>query len=336
MVDMALMTKLAQALPLESRLILLGDKDQLASVEAGAVFGDICAKINDEGYSRDFSRLIFSITGYKIPHVSHGKEVAAMRDPIIQLRKNYRFSDDSGISQVSYAVNAGDSERASRLLMSGEFEDILWRRLPSPIEIIRSLRKRITQEYGKYLRAEDLSAIFQLFESFRILCALRRGPYGSVSINIMAEQILRSEGLINIEGEWYVGRPVMITRNDYNLQLYNGDIGIALLDKETDGDLRVFFQGAEGHIRKFHPLSLPDHETVFAMTVHKSQGSEFDKILLILSDRESPILTREIIYTGITRAKKSVEIWGREDVFTSSVTKRITRTSGLQDELWSL
>ena len=155
-----------------------------------------------------------------------------------------------------------------------------------------------------------------------------------VAINLLVEQILREQKLIKPDRRWYPGRPVLITRNDYNLRLFNGDMGIVLPDPSANHDLRVFFPVADGTLRKFHPLRLPEHETVYAMTVHKSQGSEFDTVLLLLPDRESPVLTRELIYTGITRAKESVEIWGSEDVFRAAVSRCIERRSGLRDALW--
>ena len=127
----------------------------------------------------------------------------------------------------------------------------------------------------------------------------------------------------------------MITKNDYNLQLFNGDVGMALPDPDKKGDLSVFFQGADGNVKKFHHLNLPENETVYAMTVHKSQGSEFERVLLILPDVESPVLTRELIYTGITRAKKSIKIWGNQGVFQRAISKCINRSSGLRDELLS-
>ena len=135
---------------------------------------------------------------------------------------------------------------------------------------------------------------------------------------------------------WYPGRPVLITRNEYNLRLFNGDVGIVLKDPEVDHDLRVFFPDADGTLRKIHPLRLPEHETVYAMTVHKSQGSEFDHVLFIMPDRDYPVLTRELIYTGITRARKRIEIWGNEDVFREAVSRRTERTSGLRDALWEV
>ena len=126
----------------------------------------------------------------------------------------------------------------------------------------------------------------------------------------------------------------MITRNDYNLQLYNGDVGIILPDLKKDNLQRAFFKDESGNLRDFAPAMLPGHETVFAMTVHKSQGSEFDNVLLILPDQDSPLLTRELLYTAITRARKKVEIWGRKTLFFAAVKRQINRTSGLTEALW--
>jgi exodeoxyribonuclease V alpha subunit len=150
----------------------------------------------------------------------------------------------------------------------------------------------------------------------------------------MVEHLLRAQKLIRGEGRWYRGRPVLITQNDYHLHLYNGDIGIALPDPRGGGELRVFFQAPDGALRALHPVRLPEHETVYALTVHKSQGSEFDRLLLILPDQDSPVLTRELVYTAITRAKEGVEVWGHENVFRAAIGRRTTRVSGLRDALW--
>jgi len=127
----------------------------------------------------------------------------------------------------------------------------------------------------------------------------------------------------------------LIKTNNYNLGLFNGDVGITLPDRSSKDSLRVYFPAADGTFRKFHPLRLPDHETVFAMTVHKSQGSEFNDVLLILPDRDVPVLTRELIYTAITRARDRIEIWGSEEIFKIAVSRRIERMSGLRDALWN-
>lgn len=332
MIDMALMSKLVQALPFQARLILLGDKDQLSSVEAGAVLGDICDTGHSPGFSACFCDHLKEATGCDIRHVKdeHGPPI---QDCIVQLRKNYRFGSDSGIAAVSSAVNSGDEGLAMALLKRGEYKDIKWLHLPRSA-LPRALKDTILEEYGEYMKTGDPVRTFQIFERFRILAALREGPYGVAAINLFAEKILKEEKLIKPKGKWYAGRPVLITRNDYNLRLFNGDVGMVLQDRMAGNDLRVFFPSADGALRKIHPLRLPEHETVFAMTVHKSQGSEFDRVLLILPDRESPVLTRELLYTGITRARKSVQIWGAEEVFRCAVSRPTRRASGLCDSLW--
>jgi len=335
MVDLALMSKLIQALPLQARIILLGDKDQLASVEAGAVLGDICDTGTEHSFSQDFCKNCKEVTGYTIHTQQNGAPESEIRDCIIQLEKNYRFDSDSGIGAVSYAVNTGDGDRAIQRMKSGVYGDITWKNLPHPNDLPQVIKAPIIQGYGDYLRDRDPFEVFQVFERFQILCALREGPFGVAALNIVAEQILREEGLINPGMRWYPGRPVLITKNDYTLRLFNGDMGIVLSDPSANNELRVFFPSPDGTVKKFHPFRLPEHETVYAMTVHKSQGSEFDKVLLVLPDRESPVLTRELIYTSITRAKKNVEIWGNENVFRTAVSRYIERTSGLRDALWS-
>ena len=334
MVDLALMSKLIQALPSQARLILLGDKDQLASVEAGAVLGDICDTGTEHSFSESFCNDLKKVIGYEIPIQQNGKDEPGIQDCIVPLQKSYRFGSSSGIGVVSSAVNAGDGDLAIKLLKGGKYEDIKWAELPQPNALPKVIKATVIQGYGDYLRSGDPFEIVKVFERFRILCALREGAYGVVAINLLVEQILREERLVKPDRRWYPGRPVLITSNDYNLRLFNGDMGIVLPDPSVDNDLRVFFPATGGTLRKFHPFRLPEHETVYAMTVHKSQGSEFGRVLLLLPDRESPILTRELIYTSITRAKEGVEIWGTESVLRTAVSRCIQRTSGLRDALW--
>jgi exodeoxyribonuclease V alpha subunit len=334
MVDLALMSKLVQALPSQARLILLGDKDQLASVEAGAVLGDICDAGHAHNFSKPFCEDLKETTGYEVNTHLKGARGPGIQDSIVQLQKNYRFGGDSGIGAVSHAVNLGDDDLSMALLASGKCEDIKWTNLPQATVLPQALKDTIIKGFGDYLKASDPIGIFQLFERFRILCALKVGPYGVAAINFFAEKILEKEKLIEPEGKWYGGRPVLITSNDYNLRLFNGDVGIVLRDRGANNELRVFFPVADGTLRKFHPLRLPEHETVYAMTIHKSQGSEFDEVLLILPDRESPVLTRELLYTGITRARERVKMWGNQDVFRTAVSRRTERSSGLRDALW--
>ncbi len=333
MVDLALMSKLVQALTAGCRLILVGDKDQLASVEAGAVLGDICDTGTEHPYSAQFCTQVKAITGFDLSPASPSPS-SGLQDAIVQLSKNYRFASNSGIGAASRLVNQGDGAGAIAILQDPKFADAQWIPLPPANILPYRLREIIISSYSQYLQANDPIEILQRFDRFRVLCALRDGPYGVNSINSIIEMLLRQEKLIELDQPWYHGRPVIITRNDYQLKLFNGDIGIALRDPESDNELRVFFIDTDETVRKFHPFRLPDHETVFAMTVHKSQGSEFDHVLLLLPDRDAPILTRELIYTGLTRARIGVQVWGTEAIFKNAVSRRIQRTSGLRDTLW--
>jgi len=334
MVDLALLSKLVQAVPADARLILLGDRDQLASVEAGAVIGDICNTGHVHGFSGEFCKKIEEITGGRIDTIPESGSEPDIRDCVVQLEKSYRFGKDSGIGALSRAVNRGDGDTAMSLLKNGEYDDIKWKVLPPPNVLERALRETVIECYKPYLKAEDPLKIFHLFERFRVLCALRKGPFGVSALNLLVEQVLKKEKLIDPDRPWYQGRPLLITRNDYNLELFNGDIGIILPDPASNNDLRAFFMSANGLLRKFLPVRLPEHETVYAMTVHKSQGSEFDSVHLLLPDRDTPVLTRELIYTGITRARKGVEVWGTDRVFLKGVGRRTLRASGLRDALW--
>jgi exodeoxyribonuclease V alpha subunit len=334
MVDMALFSTLAQAIRSQSRLILLGDKDQLASVEAGSVLGDICDTGATHYFSSAFIADCYRATGEDISESASGIPNAGINDCIIQLTKSYRFSTTSGIHAVSQAVNAGNGSEALDLIRNENFGDIDWKSLPRPDKLPRRLQDWITERYTAYLKTSDPIEAFDLFTRSRILSALREGPYGVQNLNITVEHILQKKGLIDRSGRWYSGRPVMITKNDYNLRLFNGDIGITMKDHEKDGELRVFFTGPDGSVRSFPPLRLPEHETAYAMTVHKSQGSEFDEVLLMMPDRDTRVLTRELIYTAITRAKERIQIWGKEDNFLTAIQRRIRRSSGLREVLW--
>jgi exodeoxyribonuclease V alpha subunit len=220
------------------------------------------------------------------------------------------------------------------LMKSGSYGDIQWKEFPRTDVLPAVLKDRIIEGFSAYLKETDPAKAFDLFNRFRILCALREGPHGIHYMNLLIEQVLKDEGLIKRDGRWYAGRPVMITRNDYNLRLFNGDVGITLPDPKLGNELRVFFPAPDGSMRTFPPLRLPDHETVYAMTVHKSQGSEFDQVLFLMPDRSVPVLTRELVYTAITRAKERVEVWGKEEVFKGAISRRIERLSGLRDALW--
>lgn len=334
MVDLALLSKLAQAIPEGARLVLLGDKDQLASVEAGAVLGDICDAGQVHVFSAPFGQAYKKITGEELGECVRANGSRSMQDSIVELRRSYRFGPQSGIGAVSRAVNEGDGDRALALVKKGGFPDISWKDLPQPEALGRAVKDHLRRGFS-YLKALSPAEALGRFGEFRILSPLREGPYGICSINLLVEEILEEEGLIRKDRPWYRGRPILITKNDYQLRLFNGDVGIILPDPQNQEELRAFFPSDEGTLRSLPPLRLPAHETVYAMTVHKSQGSEFDRVLILLPSRDTLLLTRELIYTGITRAKQRVEIWGKEDIFRAAVSRRIERTSGLRDRLWS-
>jgi exodeoxyribonuclease V alpha subunit len=307
MVDLALMTKLVEAVPLTARLILLGDRDQLASVEAGNVLSDICAAAETAG--------------------------SPLHGAVVELTENYRFAESGGIYKLSRAVNAGDADAALAALRDGSAE-LRWEKLRAAANLGAALRDRIIAGYRSYLEsAADPASALQRLPQFRILCAVRHGAFGVENLNTLVEQTLAEAGLLAPRGSWYAGRPVIITRNDHNLQLFNGDSGIILPDPEAGGELRAFFLSAEGKLRRFLPSRLPLHDTAFALTVHKSQGSEFDRLLVILPEKDSPVLTRELLYTAITRARSGVELWCNEEIFRAAVLRPTVRISGLRDAL---
>jgi len=341
MVDLALMSKLVQAIPVNARLVLIGDKDQLASVEAGSVLGDICDRDNLHGFSEIFCRQILKITKEDLSaFIDKHPSCPGLQDCIVVLRTSHRFTAGSGIAELSRAVNRGDADNVFQLIEDTPDSSIEWYKMGNAPEFFNLLTQRLIDGYREYLSSADpLSALEQL-SRFKILCALRIGPFGASAINKLAEQVLSQHGLIQLDlnsnDPWYRGRPILITRNDYNLGLFNGDIGVTLPDPDaSSGALSVFFPAADGGARRYATHRLPEHETVFAMTVHKSQGSEFDEVGLILPNKDYPVLTRELIYTGLTRAKKKFTIWAQEPVLRTTIRRRISRISGLREALWS-
>jgi exodeoxyribonuclease V alpha subunit len=292
MVDLALMSKLLNALKVGARLILLGDQDQLASVESGAVLTDL---------------------------------TAALPLHTLELKKSHRFGGI--IKEFALAVNQQQPEAA-------------WQCLQTKNEIVSLLTSDlisyIAEQRLAYLAlvksGADFADIYAAFNRFQVLCSNRLGTKGVGDINYRVEQKLFAQKHIQLSGQWYAGRPVMITQNNAALHLYNGDIGLCLPDKDQNYKLMVFFQDASGHIKKHLPARLPQCETVFAMTIHKSQGSEFEEVLLVLPDTINPVLTKELLYTGITRAKKTIKLSASKAVFTATTAQRIERVTGLVDK----
>ena len=333
MVDLEMMARLLASVPPTARLILLGDKDQLASVEAGAVMSQLC-------------------TG------------ELLRAQTVTLTHSHRFDAASGIGKWAQAVNADNQKNATSI-------QALWNAAPDwlstlpnntsedskqdsglagPLHQVTKLQlqnahdaklaralafgwrhwlslldSHRTNTFEKITACTDSQAIDLLksFNEFSVLCAVREGPFGVTQLNAHIEKALGFTATA-----WYVGRPVMVTRNDYALELMNGDVGICL--PGPAGVLRVAFPSLGGNVRWIVPARLDSVETVFAMTVHKSQGSEFHHVLLVVPAHDSPVLTRELVYTGLTRAKENLTLWApRPEVLLQACNRRVLRSGGL-------
>lgn len=326
MVDLPMMARLLDAVPEHARVILLGDKDQLASVEAGAVLGDIC-QFTKMGYSQNQAQQLSQLTGFNLPTQSHNNTVA---DSLCMLQKSYRFDARSGIGQLAKAINEGSKFKVEAVWAKG-FSDIRFHDLSN--DSYNAMITMMVNGYRSYLghiHAGDKPEVaLKAFNQIQLLCAMREGDFGVVGLNQRIEKALKKSDLIPHGDEiWYSGRPVMVTQNDYGVGLYNGDIGIAMPDP-VDQRLRVYFDMPDGSIRGVLPSQLPEHETVYAMTIHKSQGSEFEHTVLALPAEFSPILTRELIYTGVTRAKKKLDLFATEKVVARGVMIKTQRNSGL-------
>jgi exodeoxyribonuclease V alpha subunit len=295
MVDLALLSKLVDSLSPDCRLLLLGDKDQLASVESGAGLGEL---------------------------------IAGLPDCCRELRKTYRF--DAAIKSFAAAINSEDNVTGWQLLTGS---------LPANVSLLDSnYLQYIAGRYVKLLHmanaATPTAAAEQLvlMQSFMVLCSVRLGERGVDGINRAVESALVREGLPCRPGGWYVGRPVLITENDYNLGLYNGDIGVCLRDSRNN-ELLAWFEQIEGRPRGFPVSLLPAAETAYALTIHKSQGSEFEEVVVVLPGVDSPVLSRELLYTAVTRAKKAVRLVADEDIFAVALARHVQRESGLGEEI---
>lgn len=375
MLDLEMMAAVLAALPPQARLILLGDKDQLASVEAGAVLGDLCRRADAGHYRPDTAAWLQAVTGEAIGDDLIDPAGRPLDQAVARLRHSHRFSDASGIGRLARAVNDGDAEAVQKVwasrpadlarLPAGDesaFRALVVHGAPTAFGLpdtaadaapmtgyahfLRLLQQRQPADDAPDQAFDDWArAVLAAQGSFQLLCALRSGPQGVDGLNARVVALLREQGLLpagagTAGSEWYLGRPVLVTRNDYGLGLMNGDVGVTLARPGPGAAgsgrriLRVAFPAGDGHggIRWVLPSRLRAVETVFAMTVHKSQGSEFAHAALVLPERLSPVLTRELVYTGITRARQwftLVPAPGGVDVLRAAVQRRVERVSGL-------
>ncbi len=332
MIDLSLMCALAEAVPAAARLVLLGDRSQLASVEAGAILGDLCNLGGQpRGRSSGLQRAAYELGGVALPVEEPAP--CGMQDCVVRLQRSYRFAAGGGIAALARAIDEGDAASAEAQLLNPQQGELRWTALAEGDGLDQLLERELLDELQAPLQAESPAQALRALERRRVLCAHHRGRLGVQRVNQRVRQLLAARGQVPAQGEWYAGRPVMVTRNEHSLQLYNGDLGLAL---ERTGELRVHFSAPDGGTRAIHPARLPPCATAYAMTVHKSQGSEFQRVLLLLSTRVSPIMTRELLYTGITRARKQVWLAGSPEVLRAAIRRRVRRGSGLREALWEV
>ncbi len=328
MIGVSLMARLLDALRPEARLILLGDQDQLASVEPGSVLGDICSAGHGRSsqLAKDLGRL-----GVDTPVIADSQH--RLQDNVIRLTHSFRFDAGSGIGRLAAAVRNGETDAALAILHDDQTPEVTLTEVDegSLQDAVASDMVAAFQPYLEKVATGDVDGALQAFDQFRLLCAFRKGPAGVRGLNALAGRMLGEAGLIDDGDTWFPGRPVIVTVNDYGQQLFNGDIGIAVPMGDELG-LQVAFPGPD-ELRYFHAPRLPDCETVFAMTVHKSQGSEFDDVSLVLPFDDSELLGRALLYTAITRARQRVRIFGSRDILAAAIRRRHTGVSGLADRL---
>lgn len=324
MIDLSMMAQLILALKPSTKLILLGDKDQLASVEAGAIFNDMCSIDRDSTESH------------------------LLQNSLCFLTKSYRFDEHSGIKKWATLVNQGDV-KGTMTLFKTPHSDIFWtdgfkqsnqeESLPLFKQDYADLIAELTQGYLPYFEVvhnpkSTEKEIIQTFDCYRVLVALNTSDFGMKTLNRKIEQRLLDEKLLTEsesqikDNQYYVGQPIMMTKNNPLLNLFNGDIGILFKDKQNHSFYASFLK-PDGEVKQVPISLLSDYETAFAMTIHKSQGSEFDQVAIVLPNHHLPLLTRSLLYTAITRAKKKVRLYSSQSVLKQTILTQQQRQSGL-------
>ena len=309
MVDLSLMVSLFDALPPDARLILLGDRDQLSSVEAGAVLGDIC-RAADSG---------------------------VLAGSLATLRHNWRFKTQSPLGALAGAVRDTQVSDVQTLLENTDAAEVGLIPVADAAGLDALLTERIVPMFAELERlvldGADIESVFAKRDAMMVLCAHRRGPRGVIDINARIRSRLRGGATQSWAEQVCPGMPLMVMRNDPVLGLYNGDIGIVIPDADAPGRLQAVFQNTHGETHAVSLARLPEYEPAYAFTVHKAQGSQAPAVTLILPEKVSAILSRELVYTGVTRAGRSLEIWGSQEVLAAAIHRSARRPTGLADRL---
>ena len=344
MVDVGLMAATFEALPRHARIILLGDKDQLSSVEAGAVLGELCQGAQQGHYWPQTAEWLQSLTGDALPDELIDPQGRALNQSVAMLRVSYRFAGDSGVGALSDSINQGAlSPDWLNPIQAGRWADLKTIPVSPRLNQDTGLKNLVLTEYQAYLNQvhqastdpQRLLAI-EAFQRFQMLCSTRKGEWGADNVNQQVEQWLAEAGFITPNGQFYAGQPIMVAQNDKNLGLFNGDVGLVFSVQDPDGDTRVLRVGfaQSGQLRWISPARLRGYQTVYAMTVHKSQGSEFDHAMLILPRGPNTHLTRELLYTAITRARRRFSFQAVEPkLWLEAAGQPTSRASGLLVQL---
>ena len=325
MMDVALFAKLMDAIGPKTRLILLGDKDQLASVEAGSLFGDLCQSQQTlnlfSSQKASFINSFISRPENKISNENMNERTDhPLSEHVIELRKSHRYNDQKGIGKFSKAVINNDSETIQHFFKNNDEQVFI------DDNYSEDIFQNFIRGYKNFIHEKDIKEALKKLNNLRVLCAVREGEHGVRSINLKIEKFLQQKKLINLSAIFYENRPIIITKNHYDLNLFNGDVGIIRADE--NGELKAWFENNEDDLKSYSPAYLNACETVFAMTIHKSQGSEFDEVMVIVPDSiDIPILTRELVYTAVTRAKSKVFIQATEELILTSAEKFVKRSS---------
>ena len=334
MLDLTLTYRLLDALPAQARVILLGDRDQLASVAAGNVLGDITGHGREIGYSQSLRQNLALMLDQAEENLPQAEASGPISDSIALLTKSYRFSPDSDIGQLAQLINAGNGEAAVELLQQSN-SGLSLQTPPGLVSsnnaIAPSALDWILESYRAVIEGETVLQALNEFERSRVLCAIHSGPFGVDEINRRITNRLMVNRPSDASDDYH-GKPILITANDYELDLFNGDTG--LLWRDEGGTLRACFRGDGQSIRKIPIYSLPVHGTAWAMTVHKSQGSEYESVLLVLpDDMKSNAVSRELLYTGVTRTRRSLLIHSTAKVIVGACENLTHRSSGLAEKL---
>ncbi len=327
MMGISLMSKLLDAIRPTAQVILLGDKNQLASVEAGSTFGDICQ--SSAGTSNHFDTKSLELIQHfsATTHLKKDTKNSFLASHIIELNKSYRFDADKGIGRLSHAILHNQINSNSK-----PWEQLIDQQVKFYLKYDTKDFEAFYRNYQSYISIQEPLEALHTFNQVRVLSPVHLGTYGVDYFNQKIEHYLTQQGLIKKEGRLYHNQAIMVSKNDYQLQLFNGDVGLIRRDKQ--GQLQAYFEADDGKLRVINTNLLQDFETVFTMTIHKAQGSEFDKVALVLPpSKESSILSKELLYTGLTRAKKELHIFSTAQLFVSACQKPVARASGIAERM---